>query len=131
MKTITPFVALGLLANVALVSAEETPAIEKIMAEREAVLAKMLQVAEQSTKSAYDLRALRVELYTFRRDAAKTPEDRLSWQKQIVDVEKACVGVCEKRVAGGVITSLDQLRAKERALAAEQKLLEMEAQLKK
>jgi outer membrane protein TolC len=67
-----------------------------------------------------------VELYTFRRDSAKTAAEKVEWQKSLVTEAQEYATDCQKRVGMGVMTSTDQLRAKEQALAAEQLLIQLQ-----
>ncbi len=95
----------------------------------------LLTEIHRSTKASFDVgtatedqvRNAALELYTLQRDAAKPLADRVKWQEQIIATEKQQKAAIEKRITQGTSTAVDGLRAAERVLAAEQKLLEIKS----
>lgn len=117
------------LLSCAVANAQEKSSLDQIIAKRDALLAEIYETVKSDksgTRGPSDLRAAALELYSFRRDHAKILPDRIRWQEQIVEMEKGEAKDARARVAIGVMLPLDVTRAEERALAAEQKLLELQ-----
>ena len=125
MKT---FISAFLILSCAAVYAEEKTRLDQIIAKREALLSEIYEVVKKNSGvgDPNQVRVAALELYAFRRDTAKTLPERIRWQQQIVDFEKAAIKDAKNRVEVGVMQPLDVTRAEERALAAEQKLLELQ-----
>jgi hypothetical protein len=126
MKTILTFLLLsGLIVN-----AQEKSRLDQVIAKRDALLVEIYEAVKSGAKSGTNdptqVRAAALELYAFRRDTAKTLPERIRWQEQIVEMENAVAKDVKGRAAIGVMLPLDITRAEERALAAEQKLLELQ-----
>jgi hypothetical protein len=117
-----------LIISCSVLNAEERFSLDQIIAKREALLAEIYDVVKKNSGAGdpTQVRVAGLELYTFRRDTAKTLPERIRWQQQIVDMEKAEIKDAKRRVEVGVMQPLDVIRAEERALAAEQKLLELQ-----
>jgi hypothetical protein len=111
--------------------AEEPVTLDSVIAQRDALLTQLLDAAKSGLKrgssDCSDVYAATVDLYSFRRDSAKTLEDKKKWQKELFAKAQEYAADCKKRVSLGVMTPLDHTRATERALAAQQLLLELEA----
>jgi hypothetical protein len=127
-QTLIPLFALVTLVAVNAVAAST---LDEVIQKRAAALTEILEGAKAALKQGSatpdDIRIESLRLYAFRRDTAKAQTERVQWQERIVAVEQEFEGIFQKRVATGTATPLDQLRAKERALAAEQLLLELQA----
>ena len=118
-----------LILSCAAVNAEEKSRLDQIIAKRDALLAEIydtLKSNRSSIRNPNEVRTAGLDLFSFRRDHAKTPPERIRWQEQIVEMEKAEAKDARGRVAIGVMLPLDVTRAEERVLAAEQKLLELQ-----
>ena len=126
MKTILTFLLLSCL----IVNAQEKSKLDQVIAKRDALLVEIYDAVKSGAKSGTNdptqVRTAALELYSFRRDTAKTLPERIRWQEQIVEMENAEAKEVKGRVAIGVMLPLDVARAEERALAAEQKLLELQ-----
>ena len=113
------------------IHAEEPTTLEGIVAKRDELLSKLLESAQAGLKSGKtdctEVYNAMVDLYTFRRDSSKNIEDKRKWQKELATKAQEYAADCKKRVSVGVMTPNDQLRATEKALAAQQLLLELEA----
>lgn len=115
------------LAASAAIHAQDST-IEQIVEKRDALLTQI----HESTKNSFavgaasqeQVRSAALDLYSFRRDSAKTLTERLKWQEEIIASEKQQKASVEKRMTQGTAAPVDGLRAAERVLAAEQKLLE-------
>jgi hypothetical protein len=127
-RTLIPLFALVTLVAVNAVAAST---LDEVIQKRAAALTEILEGAKAALKQGNatpdDVRIESLRLFAFRRDTAKAQTERVQWQERIVAVEQEFEGIFQKRVATGTATPLDQLRAKERALAAEQLLLELQA----
>jgi hypothetical protein len=103
--------------------------IDELLKKRIALLTEI----HESTKTSYSIgaatedqvRDAALALYTLQRDAAASLADRIRWQEQIVDAEKTQKTSIEKRMKQGTAAPVEGLRAEERLLAAQQKLLEI------
>jgi hypothetical protein len=118
-----------LILSCAVVNAEEKFRLDQIIAKRDTLLAEIYHTVKSNksgTRDPDEVRTAALELYSFRRDHAKTLPERIRWQEQIVEMEKAEAKDARGRVAIGVMRPLDVTRAEERVLAAEQKLLELQ-----
>ena len=108
----------------------EPTTLEEVVTQRGEVLSKLLESAQasfkQGTAGVHDVHSAALELYAFRRDTAKTKEEKVDWQKKVVETVKEHASTCEKRIAGGVMIPAENLRAKERVLAAQQVLFELQ-----
>jgi hypothetical protein len=125
MKTI---IALFFI-SITLAVAQDAKALDEVIRKRDALLVEILDAKKQSLLAGGSLEAWHtatVNLYVFRRDAAKTPADRISWQEKIVAFEKKEAADMRTREKAGVAQAMDVTIAEERALAAEQKLLELQ-----
>jgi hypothetical protein len=111
--------------------AEEPVTLDNVIAQRDALLTQLLDAAQSGLKKGTahctDVYDATVELYTFRRESAKNLEEKKKWQKELVAKAQEYAADCKKRVAIGAMNNLDHTRASERALAAQQLLLELEA----
>ncbi len=111
--------------------AQESKGIDEIIRKREAVLTQIVEATQSQYKagaaSEEQLRGATIHLYSFRRDSTKAHSERLRWQERIVATEREGKASVKRRVATGTATRLDELLAEERVLAAEQKLLELQA----
>ncbi len=127
------FLCCVVVAASSVIHAEEpAPAtLEEIITRRDELLTKLLDSAKAGLKSGKsdctEVYTAMVDLYSFRRDSAKNIEDKRKWQKELAAKAQEYATDCKKRVSVGVMTPNDQLRATERALAAQQLLLELEA----
>jgi len=121
----------SVLITVAGVYAQEAT-LEQIIKGRDDLLTKIHETMKKSfdagVASEEDVYRAILELYSFRRDTSKALAERLQWQEQIVTSEKQRKAVVEKRLKQGTTTPVDGLRASERLLAAEQKLLELKSE---
>ncbi len=127
----TRFLCCLAVAAFNLLHAEEPANLEQIITKRDELLSKLLESAQAGLKSGKsdctEVYNAMVDLYTFRRDSAKNIEDKRKWQKELAAKAQEYATDCKKRVSVGVMTPNDQLRATEKALAAQQLLLELEA----
>src|SRR3954465_25221 len=112
MKIPAFFLALAFGLMPVLVSAAEPAALDDIIAQRGAILTELLDNAKARKKSGRasctDVHLATVELYTFRRDSAKTPAEKVEWQKSLVTEAQEYATDCQKRATAGVMTSVDQ-----------------------
>ena len=112
--------------------AEEREAanLAEVITQRGQVLEKILDTAKmsfkQGTAGAHEVHGAAIDLYAFRRDVAKTKDEKIDWQKKVVATLKEHATMCQKRIAVGVITPTERLRAEERVLAAQQVLFELQ-----
>ena len=127
MKT---YIYAYLILSCAAVYAQEKSRLDQVIARREALLVQIYEAVQSGAKTGTndptEVRTAALELYAFRRDTAKTLPERIRWQEQIVELENAEAKNVKGRAAVGVMLPLDVTRAEERALAAEQKLLELQ-----
>ena len=120
------------LAFVALATAnaEETSSIDEIVRKRDSLLNQIVEYfkkgAEIGTSTEEEVRSATLNLYSFRRDSAKTHSERLQWQERIIASEKERIASIKLQMAQGTASPIDAVRAEERVLAAEQKLLELQ-----
>jgi hypothetical protein len=127
------FLCCVVVAASSVIHAEDPPpaTLEEIITKRDELLSKLLDSAKAGLKSGKsdctEVYTAMVDLYSFRRDSAKNIEDKRKWQKELVAKAQEYATDCKKRVSVGVMTQNDHLRATERALAAQQLLLELEA----
>jgi hypothetical protein len=124
--------ALPVMAREKPAPAPDPQSLEEVIAQRGEILAKLLESAQLSfkegTSGAHEVHSAALELYAFRRDTAKSKDEKIEWQKKLVATEKEHASTCEKRIAVGVMNPAENLRAKERVLAAQQRLFELQAQ---
>ena len=113
------------------VARAEEASIDQIVKERDTLLAKIHEATKNNlavgAASAEQVRSAAIDLYSFRRDSASALSGRLQWQGMIVTAEKERSTSVEKEVKQGLAPPIEALRARERVLAAEQKLLELKA----
>ena len=122
--------ALCILAGSLHLCSAEDDRLNEVIEKRGALLAEIHDALKQGVKAGRntpdEVCAAALQLYGFRRDNAKTPADRIKWQEEILSEAKREVADVKSRIPIGVMTPLDLSRAEERALAAEQKLLELQ-----
>jgi len=116
---------------IAAAQAQESKGLEEIVRKRDAVLTQIVEAIQSQYKAGKatgeQLRSANINLYSFRRDTTKTQSERLQWQERIVAAEKERKASAKRHVETGTVTRVDELLAEERVLAAEQKLLELQA----
>lgn len=117
------------LMNFAAHAADES--LEDIIRKRDSVLSRIVDSYKNGVKEGRstdeDVHEAAIRLYSFRRDTAKSNEDRIKSQQLIVEAEKAMSKRLEGKAAIGVTSPTTGLLAEERVLAAEQKLAELRA----
>jgi hypothetical protein len=110
--------------------AAESDRMKEIIEKRGALLAEIHEAMKQGVKRGTctpdEVSAAAVQLHSFRRDTAQSAADRIKWQQEILADAKREAADARNRIAIGVMTPLEVSRAEERALAAEQKLLELQ-----
>jgi hypothetical protein len=89
-----------LLLITSLVSyADAAPSIDHIVKQREAAMDQMVEYTKKQIRAGNalpsDLRNAQIDVYTLHRDSAKTNQDRIQWQKQIVATEKENVSALD------------------------------------
>jgi hypothetical protein len=110
-------------------SALAQESIDEIVKQRIALLTEI----HQSIRNSFDVgaatdeqvRSATIDLYSFRRDAAKSLSERLQWQERIIASERERKVAIEQQAKQGTAAPVETLRAAERVLAAQQKLLEL------
>jgi len=109
----------------------DTMSYTAIVKEREAVLVKIVATIESrhGAVGADDdaLSAAKLALYSFRRDTAQTPNEKLQHQEQIVALYKKKLAAQKALAGSGTADPLDVLRVTDAALAAKQLLAELKA----
>ncbi|MDR3404602.1 MAG: hypothetical protein P4L99_19020 [Chthoniobacter sp.] len=112
--------------------AQSTPAsVDAVVKQRIALLTQIVEY----TKKQYDMGEVTeeqilnttLELYALSRDSSKSKAEQITWQERIIAVEQKKKASIDHQAASGIVGSVDALRAAERVLAAEQKLLELKA----
>jgi uncharacterized protein YlxW (UPF0749 family) len=125
MKTIIAlcFLFIALTAT----HAQHPKSLDEILRKRDSLLTQIVEALQNSrTATEEEVRNATMNLYSFRRDSAKTHPERLQWQERIIATEKESEARMKKRMEIGTTTPLDVLLAGERVCAAEQKLLELQ-----
>jgi hypothetical protein len=113
----------------------DTSAHAAIVKKREAVLSKIVaDVESRHASGTADDNAVwtaRLALYSFRRDAAQTTNEKLRHQEQIVALREEALGALKARAKAGTADPLDLLRATDAVLAAKQLLEALKADAQK
>jgi hypothetical protein len=114
----------------ALTHAQEPASLDEIVQKRDSLLTQIVEATQHQRKAgtgtAEQVRIASINLYSFRRDSAKTQSERIQWQERIVASAKESHAAFKTSVTIGTATPMDALLAEERVLAAEQKLLELQ-----
>jgi hypothetical protein len=110
---------------------EDEMGLEQIHAEREAVLTRIVEAREWRLEAGEgepdDLTLAKLDLLIFQRNIALDWSEKKELQSRIVQLQKSRHAVLESNRKEGRGDVFDLLQAKDRYLAARQKLLELEA----
>ncbi|HNY42974.1 MAG TPA: hypothetical protein PKJ41_21400 [Bryobacteraceae bacterium] len=100
--------------------------------ERDAVLAQIVSLEESKVASGVGdeaaILAAKVALYSFRRDAGATKEEKLKQQLLVVGLCEQRLAVSKEHAKTGVVGSVEVLKATDAFLAAKQLLEELKGE---
>ena len=93
---------------------------ENLLKERDSVLSELVKMKEARAKVGFidpeDLNQAQLELYTFRRDNAKSKEEKMEQQKLIIGVYEKQIEFVKSKYSIGIATWENLLEAKNKLL---------------